>query len=150
VAVKAYIYGLVCPIEGKVRYVGKSGNPVQRYMGHLSEAESRRQSEERARCEGLTLRAPRTDKQEWLLALDADGLEPELAIFEEVEGSEEALAQAEQRWIDCFRSQGHPLLNKRDPVKPPELQERLMAEAMDRGHKLAEALGVEPREAPLA
>ena len=33
---KTYIYSLVCPLDGKVKYIGKSNNPYLRFSKHKS------------------------------------------------------------------------------------------------------------------
>jgi len=49
-----YIYMLICPIEQKVRYVGSSKNPKNRFRQHIKDAQKNR-----------------TQKQKWILSLKA-------------------------------------------------------------------------------
>lgn len=90
-----YIYGLECPVERVIRYVGKSTNPRQRLKAHISGAKRRAYDHHTAR---------------WIRRLLSDGLRPSLVILREV--------QADERWQDVERetiasaeSQGWRLTN---------------------------------------
>lgn len=76
-----YIYGLFCPIENTVRYVGKSNKPENRFRAHLSAAR-------RSSYEHHTSR--------WIRKLLSQGRRPTLVILEEV--------AAEVRWQDVERA----------------------------------------------
>ena len=88
------IYVLIDPRDGRVRYVGKTANPVKRLPGHLAEARGERH---RRAC--------------WLRALLALGLEPTLEVIEEVAGNGN---ERERFWIALYRSEGHDLVNGTD------------------------------------
>lgn len=76
---KIFIYGLVCPVSGVVRYVGKSTNPEKRLRGHLCAA----------RCGAYNHHTAR-----WLRSLGEQ--EPAIVILHEVcEG---------ERWQDVERA----------------------------------------------
>jgi hypothetical protein len=75
-----YIYGLECPVENIVRYVGKAVRPERRLAAHLSGARRFAYDHHAAR---------------WIRRLLADGLEPRLVILHEV--------QAGERWQDIER-----------------------------------------------
>ena len=59
------IYYLICPVDGKVRYVGKSRNPKQRYKDHVADV-------------GDT-----TGKKKWVTKLKSLGLTPVLKIVQQ-------------------------------------------------------------------
>lgn len=59
-----YVYGLVDPRNGNVRYVGGSENPIKRFRQHL---------------DGVG--PPTREMQQWLDELDRDGLRPDLRLF---------------------------------------------------------------------
>jgi len=66
------IYGLVCPVSKKIRYVGKSSNYKTRYKQHLADI------------------GDETYKKMWISSLKSKGLIPELVILDtastEIEG----------------------------------------------------------------
>lgn len=65
---KEYIYYLICPIDNKVKYVGKTKHPELRYKQHIKKLDK-------------TL----TPKRKWLEMLHSKCLEPYMEIVEEVE-----------------------------------------------------------------
>lgn len=66
---KEYIYYLICPKDGSVKYVGKTKDPKKRYKQHITK-----------------LDRLMTPKRIWLEGLFAEGLKPLCRIVEEVEG----------------------------------------------------------------
>lgn len=68
-----YIYGLHCPIEGVIRYIGKSINPKKRLCAHIGGALRGEYNHHTAR---------------WLRKLQADDLAPELVILRELTDGE--------------------------------------------------------------
>lgn len=135
---KSYVYALLCPLEGNVRYVGRSHDPAKRYKQHIALAD-------------LPKDKPLSARHRWIRELRDRDLEPELAILEVLERGEgerryqhdRRVEDAERYWIARLASKGHPLTNANGYGKTEN--GRLMAEAMERGRKLAEALDVEPR-----
>lgn len=103
-----YIYGLECPVEQMVRYVGKSTNPPQRFKAHLSAAKNYAYDHHAAR---------------WIRRLLADGMKPKLIILHEVcEGEiwqdveREFIASAPDRgWRLTNSTAGGEGLDYRDP-----------------------------------
>lgn len=81
-----FIYGLVDPRTGYVRYVGKANNPTYRLSMHLTPAEIKDTSH----------------KNSWLRGLLSDGNKPELIILQSV--SKSIWQDAERRWIAYYRS----------------------------------------------
>jgi hypothetical protein len=79
-AMPIYIYGLECPVERTIRYVGKSNNPRCRLKAHISGAHRGAYDHHTAR---------------WIRRLLSDGLKPSLVILREV--------QAGERWQDVER-----------------------------------------------
>jgi len=80
-----YIYALVDPRDGLVRYVGKSDSPKNRLTAHLRDANGSR-------------------KCEWLNELRAELLRPTLRVLQAVGyGSH---SDAERSWIEHFKENG--------------------------------------------
>jgi hypothetical protein len=76
-----FIYGLVDPRDGRVRYVGKADKPAHRLQAHLKDTST---------CH----------KVKWLNLLNKLGLRPDLVMLEEVPESE--WQEAERKWVDHF------------------------------------------------
>lgn len=82
---QVYIYGLKCPLSNKIRYVGKSVNPNQRFKNHINyEVKSD------------------THKARWLNKLIEQGLLPELIIIEET-GTKQ-WEEREKYWIAYYKN----------------------------------------------
>ena len=88
---KTYIYGLVDPETGKMRYVGKSNNPKVRYQYHLQDKKTN------------------PHKTAWICGLSERGLKPELVILEET--TQKQWEERERYWIKRYRDEGAPLVN---------------------------------------
>lgn len=87
---KPTIYCLIDPRTNKIRYVGKADDPDDRLKHHLRERET-------------------THKAKWIVSLKKRGLQPRLAILEEVRPG--AWKEREQFWIAYLREQGCDLTN---------------------------------------
>lgn len=81
-----YIYGLKCPNENVIRYVGKSVRPKKRYSEHISSAKRKSKSNPHL--------------YNWINKLLVDNLMPELVILEEC--SKENWKDKEKEWISKF------------------------------------------------
>jgi hypothetical protein len=81
-AMTTFIYGLECPVERTVRYIGKSNNPRRRLSAHISGAQRGAYDHHTAR---------------WIRRLLSDGLSPALVILREV--------RAGERWQDIEREE---------------------------------------------
>lgn len=90
-----FIYGLVDPRSGCLRYVGQTKNLKERFWGHTGMA-----SVSRHRCAA------------WIRGLRKLGLKPVLEVLEEV--STEQANDAERFWIASLRAAGASLLNMTD------------------------------------
>lgn len=66
------IYYLICPLDGKVRYVGKSTNPKKRLKDHIADT------------------GTSTGKKKWISKLKKHNLFPILKIIQETETEEKA------------------------------------------------------------
>jgi hypothetical protein len=89
------IYGLVCPLACRVRYIGKSISPRKRLSAHISCATRNAYDHHTAR---------------WIRKIVSLGLQPSLIILEEVaEGVD--WRSVERRWIAKATSEGWPLTN---------------------------------------
>jgi len=88
-----YIYGLIDPRTGFVRYVGKAHNPKRRHQAHMNPSSLK----------------PKTRKNHWIKNLLNAGRKPELILLEQVKECE--WEDAERRWIAYYRSlPGYPQL----------------------------------------
>lgn len=90
-----YIYGLVCPIAGVIRYVGKSINPEKRLAYHISAAINCTSDHHAAR---------------WLRKLANIELMPELVILHHV-GPDERWQDVERAFIASAGERGWKLTN---------------------------------------
>lgn len=112
------IYALSDPIDGAIRYVGRSSDGLDRPRAHmLNTAEFR----------------SKTYKAIWVRSIVRMGLIPTIEIIEEFSSSEE-LPEAERFWISQIRSWGFRLTNLSDGgegangvPKSPETLEKLSA-----------------------
>lgn len=89
-----YVYGLVCPIDETVKYVGKSKNPKKRYQQHLKKLDKQM-----------------TPKRKWLENLASKNLSPRLLILSEIDGD---AREEEQKYLDAFSD---TTLNIHNPKK---------------------------------
>lgn len=87
-----YIYGLECPIAGRIRYVGKAGDPNARFKQHLYRGDW-----------------SNPHKRRWLDSLAQKQMRPRLVVLEAV--TSETWKAAEMRWIKRLRAEGHHLTN---------------------------------------
>lgn len=93
------IYALRDPRDGRIRYVGQTGNGLSsRLSGHVSTA--------RAETSGCA-------KDEWLRVLDGLGLTPSIELLETTPTA--AANDREAHWIDEARGRGESLLNVASP-----------------------------------
>lgn len=115
-----FIYGLVDPDSGDVRYIGKSIRPVERLSNHMNES---------SQCH----------RSHWLQSLRAQGKRPGMVLFERIEG-EWPWQESERFWIAHGRAQGWPLTNNTSggdgvPGLPAETRARMAAVWKGRKHK---------------
>jgi len=92
---KTYIYSLVCPLDGQVKYVGKANDPKGRFRKHKSL--------------GDTNTGDNSDKNEWIKTLLDQGLLPILEIIEEVDVTE--WKAKEKFYVRQFKENGIKLFN---------------------------------------
>lgn len=86
-----FIYALVCPRIGRVRYVGKTVRPQRRLYEHCTDS------------------SDNPHKRRWIAKLHALGMEPSFVVLEECPT---ALWRERERWWELqFRAQGEPLTN---------------------------------------
>jgi hypothetical protein len=90
----AFIYGLLDPLTGRLRYVGKSTDPAKRLRKHLREARLN----------------PRCHRECWLKGLQDRGLRPTLIILETC--SSDCWQEAERHWIALWTQAGADLVNR--------------------------------------
>jgi hypothetical protein len=136
---KTYIYSLICPITAEARYVGKSDNPYKRLEQHTAWVRRWKWHANTKRIfpnHEIPLPDPRTSaKGAWLWALDRRGLEPKLAILEQV--PLERARDAERFWTERLIEQGHRLTNgERRSFDARQREERAIRDAIEVGRKL--------------
>lgn len=100
-----YIYGLIDPITGLIRYVGKSVNPRKRLNDHCK------------RCS----KSP-SHINSWLLGLKKISMKPEILILDEV--CENNWIFWEQFYISLLKSWGLSLVNMTDGGENPPINKR--------------------------
>jgi len=91
---KTFIYILICPVDGNVKYVGKSNNPEKRLKDHM-----------------LDFRCMDLEKAKWIIDLKRKKLKPKLEIIEQVDSFH--WKEKESYWCDHYRNLGYTLFNKR-------------------------------------
>jgi hypothetical protein len=89
----SYVYALIDPRDGEIRYVGVANNPQERLIAHITEA----------RCNGFTL------KMQWIISLLRNNLRPSIKILKIV--ARERRLVEEKRYILHFANRGR-LLNQ--------------------------------------
>lgn len=92
---KTYIYSLVCPLDGRVKYVGKANDPKGRFRKHKSL--------------GDVNKGDNIEKNKWIKSLLDKGLLPILEIIEEVGISEWKVK--EKFYIKEYKDNGFELFN---------------------------------------
>ena len=90
-----YIYGLVCPVAGDIRYIGKSINPEKRLRAHMGAAVRGEYQHHAAR---------------WLRRLAAAGECPTIRILEEVQDGCD-WRDSERKWIARAALEGWQITN---------------------------------------
>lgn len=129
-----WIYGLLCPLAKKIRYVGASCDPVLRYKAHVSPSSF---EPWRAHDKGT--------RGEWLSSLLEISAKPELVLLEEVSGRAYGgggslprhIRDAEFAWMRKLMKEGHPLTNaKLPPDDSVRSDEQMMQEAVERGRDM--------------
>lgn len=116
----AYIYCLVCPLSGGIRYIGKSIRPKERLQNHMNE---------KSKCH----------RSNWLASLKSIGLKPELVILEEV-SDDQSWQEREKHWIYHGKELGWKLTNNTsggDGVVNlhPDSRERIRTAWIGRKHR---------------
>lgn len=96
----AYIYALLCPTTGCVRYVGKANDPKKRLLSHCRDSRRRR-----------------TPVLDWIRGLGRRGEVPRLEVLAcAITSNWQSL---ERQIIDQYRKDGCPLLNVADGGDEP-------------------------------
>src|SRR5688500_17209589 len=94
-----YIYCLVDPLTDRIFWVGKTSQPRERLVGHMTDY-----------CTW-------TDKGWWMNWLRAFGLRPVMIILEVTDISK--VRETEDAWIAFMLANGAPLMNSRDGFGRP-------------------------------
>lgn len=88
-----FIYGLVDPRDGQLRYVGQTVCGLRTRMSrHLADRS-------------------RSHRANWIGLLRGLGLKPQMVVIQEF-ADDELLSQAEIHWIAYFKALGFPLVNQ--------------------------------------
>ena len=102
-----YIYGLVCPVENKIMYVGAAVNPEDRLHKHL----------------GLAHNGDTSIKGAWIRSLMALGESPSVEVLEEC--TEDTWREREDYWIEYHRALNPDMKNSHDCARPRSRSPRL-------------------------
>lgn len=92
---KTYIYSLICPLDGKVKYIGKANNPKDRFRKHKNLGDKNK--------------GDNILKNKWIKELLDQNLLPILNIIEEVDVSE--WKAKEKFYIKLYKEKGFELFN---------------------------------------
>lgn len=129
-----YIYGLLCPKENLIRYVGSSRYPARRYKHHTSAHQIHL---------GNMWKSNPHLKETWVATLHAEGLMPELVILQRLTDYSEnprrpdpEVRRAEYQWILKLIQDGHTLLNHNAPIQLTEEECRELDEAIQLNHAI--------------
>jgi hypothetical protein len=122
VPVRVFIYALLDPRTGEARYIGKSHRSGPRLREHINEPPSH--------CH----------RSRWIQSLKRDGLEPTIALLEEVDVWDRTWQDAERAWIAIGRKLGWRLTNATDGGEgvvglSHEARERITASWRGRKHR---------------
>lgn len=109
-----YIYGLTDPRDGKIRYVGITINPVQRFTNHLGGRSTVWDSEKLVYPEYPEGRG--CLKARWLRDLYDRGLRPGMMKLDEARDKRTAL-DLEKHWIEVLIIDGNVIYNDTDDRK---------------------------------
>lgn len=88
-----YIYALLDPRDGSIRYIGKADNPYRRLANHLTPGQLRKKSR----------------KNSWLKSLQSSGLKPYITALCCIPRTK--WQDAERMWIAKFKAEGNRLTN---------------------------------------
>lgn len=94
---KYYIYTLSDPIDGEIKYIGKTNNLKNRLWRHISPCH---------------LKSSWIPKNKWVLWLKNQGLRPIIEVLDE--GDENNIDDLERYWIGQFKQWGYKLKNVSD------------------------------------
>jgi len=89
-----FIYILICPFDGLVKYVGKSNDPNKRVKDHM-----------------LDFRCMDLNKAVWIRKMKSNKMKPEMIVIDEVSSFD--WKYWEQWWCIYFKSLGFKLFNTR-------------------------------------
>lgn len=115
-----YIYALIDPGTGEIRYIGKSIRPAERLQNHMNE---------RSNCH----------RSHWLQSLKARGMRADMVILERIDGAW-PWQHSERRWIAYGRRNGWRLTNNTSggdgvPDLPDDVREKIKSTWRGRKHK---------------
>lgn len=88
-----YIYGLLCPIDNVLKYIGACVDPDTRRWKHIDNKQP-----------------PNKDVGAWISDLKSRGLEPAFIVLCRVQSKH--WRKVERQWIEDMRAKGHPLFNR--------------------------------------
>lgn len=91
-----FVYGLLCPIDGVIRYVGKTTQGLSRPEDHIHDNIGGNK-----------------DKRAWTRRLKESGLTYEIIVLEECTSNEESF-DSEKAWIAYLRAVGCTIYNMTD------------------------------------
>lgn len=89
-----YLYGLKCPIDKDIKYIGMTINTPRRYSEHIQNIK------------------PKSEKGLWISSLIKNGLFPELIVFKEIKCTKKQAMTLETELIISYRKTGKTLFNR--------------------------------------
>lgn len=107
-----YIYVLVDPLDGMVKYVGQTTYPEARFSQHMSGARAKTR--------------PRNKKSAWIYDLSQVGQAPLMCWIGKTKDLDKAI-EMETDMIQFYLETGHPLLNH-DGVKTRKIKRPIIDE----------------------
>ena len=94
-----YIYGLKCPIDNCIKYIGMSVCPVTRRKQHMQNIN------------------PESEKGLWISELKKNSLVPEIIILDEIKGTKKQAMDLEYKLIVLHRKTNGSLLNRSTDIR---------------------------------
>ena len=96
--VRIYFYTLIDPFTGKIRYIGQTVDPGNRFRNHIYEAKKNN----------------KTHKERWIMQLIRKNSKPIMSIVTEEDMTKDEANTFETEMIQFYKDEGHDLLNVED------------------------------------
>lgn len=123
-----YIYILICPIENKVKYIGRTIKPEIRLKAHLTCSDG----------------SP--EKRNWIKKLKRKKLKPIMEIVDSTFGLDMDAENLESEIIEEYNNLGHVLINAKKNKANPNPRRGITKAYYDEVIEISKRLKVTPRE----